>query len=271
MVIGIIALLLSLLMPSIAKAREQANRVKCASNLRQMGLAMVMYSDAGHDRSFPRTVYDPTKKQMLLDNAGYGVVDSFGKSGYVGENNVPASLFLLIKVQDLSPAVFICPSSNGTPGYANSDPKLSSNWEKIPDNLSYSLACPFPSAAATQAGFTWKNKINAEFALAADINPGTRGGGSPPNNSIGPAHDASPALMAAANSNNHRNKGQNVLYADGHVEFQPTPYCGMFRNAGFRDNIYTAGAGDGGTTDDTSLPVDERDSVMMPTDDPGGK
>jgi prepilin-type processing-associated H-X9-DG protein len=76
--------------------------------------------------------------------------------------------------------------------------------------------------------------------------------------------------MAAANSNNHRNKGQNVVYIDGHVEFQTTPYCGAHR-AGLRDQIYTAGAGDGGTCDEKSLPVDKQDSVLLPTDDPGGR
>jgi len=42
-VIGIIALLISILLPSLNKAREAANSVKCLSNVRQFGTALNMY------------------------------------------------------------------------------------------------------------------------------------------------------------------------------------------------------------------------------------
>src|SRR4051794_5509740 len=43
-VVGIIGLLVALLMPALARAREHAQRVQCAAKLRQIGLAALMHA-----------------------------------------------------------------------------------------------------------------------------------------------------------------------------------------------------------------------------------
>ena len=53
-VIGIIALLISILLPALSKARESANQIACMSNLRQLGTGMVSYLAANQGR-FPRS------------------------------------------------------------------------------------------------------------------------------------------------------------------------------------------------------------------------
>jgi len=49
-VIGIIAVLISLLLPALSKAREQAQRTKCLSNLHTAGLALNIYANENHQR-----------------------------------------------------------------------------------------------------------------------------------------------------------------------------------------------------------------------------
>ncbi len=48
-VIAIIAILLAILMPAMSRVKEQARRSTCLSNLRQLGLAWVMYADENDD------------------------------------------------------------------------------------------------------------------------------------------------------------------------------------------------------------------------------
>jgi prepilin-type N-terminal cleavage/methylation domain-containing protein/prepilin-type processing-associated H-X9-DG protein len=60
-VIGIIALLISILLPTLGRARESARRVQCQSNLRQWGQAQVMYANANKGW-LPATAQNNTKR-----------------------------------------------------------------------------------------------------------------------------------------------------------------------------------------------------------------
>ncbi|PYJ85299.1 MAG: hypothetical protein DME22_09670 [Verrucomicrobia bacterium] len=50
-VIAIIAILAGLLLPALAKAKEQGKRARCVANLKQIGLAAALYAD-DHNNSF---------------------------------------------------------------------------------------------------------------------------------------------------------------------------------------------------------------------------
>ncbi len=52
-VIGIIAVLISMLLPALTKARKQAEVITCQSNLKQIGMVLLMYSQDNKGIPFP--------------------------------------------------------------------------------------------------------------------------------------------------------------------------------------------------------------------------
>jgi len=98
-VIGIIAVLISILLPSLGRAREQAQAVKCASNLRSMGQAYVMYQNQNKQYTIPLK-----QGSLILDATTRAMVDTSNADAYWG--------VYLAQTAKLPYELFLCPSSS---------------------------------------------------------------------------------------------------------------------------------------------------------------
>src|SRR5688572_19382904 len=113
-VIGIISVLIAILLPTLGKAREQAKKVSCASNMRQVGQAIFMYANDNKG-------YTPCYYRLL---PGFGTVGQPTPSlgtymGNLAPANPPGGLGLLFSDPKLGSGqqaylktgnVFFCPS-----------------------------------------------------------------------------------------------------------------------------------------------------------------
>jgi prepilin-type N-terminal cleavage/methylation domain-containing protein/prepilin-type processing-associated H-X9-DG protein len=116
-VIAIIAVLLGLLLPAVQRARESANRIKCANNLRQMGIALNAY--AGDNGGALPVAYLPTDAD---GNTAYwfGTVDA---NGVLDKQKSPIMPYLegtviIGKCPSVPDYVRPIYSDKGTSGYA---------------------------------------------------------------------------------------------------------------------------------------------------------
>ena len=134
-VIAIIAILASLLLPALAKAKEKANQITCINNLKQWGFAMAMYADdntqfypASRDLQYVATPdNNPVWTEMYADATAsppIGLSDWFNVlPPYVsspplwqyGANNISNNIFTR------SRSIYICPTAANIP-YLPNDP-----------------------------------------------------------------------------------------------------------------------------------------------------
>jgi prepilin-type N-terminal cleavage/methylation domain-containing protein/prepilin-type processing-associated H-X9-DG protein len=147
-VIGIIAVLIGILLPAVSRAREQARRAACLSNLRQVHLALVEYAHANNDHVVIgwRKVGGGAFKQY--NSMVYTAASTMGRPEYV--------LFGRLYVAGLmkGPEAFYCPGEN--------DPKFQLN---TPDNP-WPPGADGPDAAKNvQAGYA----MNSEYYIPDDL------------------------------------------------------------------------------------------------------
>jgi prepilin-type N-terminal cleavage/methylation domain-containing protein len=258
-VVAIIALLIAILIPSLGRAKELANRSACGASLTGIIKALNLYAAENSD-SFP-LVLPPTTANKInnpVPQPSTGAPNGTGNfqqtlTSYYNSANAQlgdpmANMWLLVLKGNLGPKQFICKSDPAAPTPADQVDSSGNFYDDFGEvggvknttngNQSYSFAYMWTNT--TGAGNWWRTTVDSSLPLAADMAP-LNGTGSPVRNL---AQTLTAAQTAAnfpltVNSNNHTaGEGQNVGFADTHVEFTKNPYVGQGG-----DSIWTSSPG----------------------------
>ncbi len=226
-VIAIIAILAAILFPVFAQAREKARQTSCLSNLKQMGLATMMYTQDYDEMYPPNSVSAPAG--FAFSNTYYWFFGLIMQSGSAAKLVANAGLIQPYvkngKVQSCLSVDNMKPSSGGAPFTIDtSDAPLGYDKNVL---LTGSIAGaggtvygPFSAMAAWEAP--------AESMLMMDA-----GGTSSTFNGITPPRRLNTGLGVTfpASAGRHPGVSANVLFQDGHVKVARLNQTGLTASA----------------------------------------
>ncbi|MBX3734817.1 MAG: type II secretion system protein [Verrucomicrobiae bacterium] len=209
-VIAIIAILASLLLPSLARARSRADQTRCRSNLKQIGLAIVLYA-ADHQDHMPYAWwYNAGNDSADVNNFHFLLQRYFESRSFAAGTRDTNSGF--------GRTIYPCPQrlkENHYRNYRQYRPGVPGNPWKISYALSQFTLVSFPPSVASPR--TWKLGDVPQPAgtlSGADVShelnhPAITHLGRTPEglHDVGWRHGAS-----------HPEGAANVLYFDGHVD-----------------------------------------------------
>jgi len=231
-VIAIIAMLMSILMPALAKVKAIAQRLMCGTNLSGIGKTMHLYA-TDFDDDFPvaggpeatwGTIGTITDCAAVEPRSGWTLeATAYGRPGQ-NKITISSSLYLLVKYEEVQPKQFICKSDIGAEVFGVSgEDQLTDYWDfcsHAGKNCSYSYHMPY-----------YDQQRNPGFPLTSTSEPG-----SPVCADRSPFLDTNVTEDALtvfiedpdrAVSAPHQFEGQNVMFCDAHVEFLRLPMVGI--------------------------------------------
>jgi prepilin-type N-terminal cleavage/methylation domain-containing protein len=235
-VIGIIALLISILLPALNRAREQANRTKCLANLHSIGQMVNMYANAS--KGFIPIGY----------SGGSGGSGSFGSNYWLCRSNSKGIRFMglgllypagLITQSAAEGPMFYCPSTNAETDHSFNtednpwiDTVIATGAGSTRAAYSHRSSDPTSERPVGQRGIMWGTAPG--FAFLA--NPDAPCNGEASNQPHLPAQMMKLAKMKTRAIVSDLNiasrvkvahvKGLNVLSADGSARYVDLQYIG---------------------------------------------
>jgi len=241
-VIAIIAILAGMLLPALARAREEGRRAVCKSNLGQLAKAATAYSEP-HGDFWPS--YAGSGPATSTAVGAWGTVSGDGvvvnNAVRFAWNDPQCSVAILYPAYIDNPKVFGCPSTEDTPEiWIRSDPTEGSSFWKTfgGPGAGSTFAVPTLTPALVRGPKqynTWSSYSYDHQLHFRDVTPGT---------AVAADMDGSSATDPDSELANH-DSGQNIMYFDSHVAWKAT----NFASNDPLDNIYTAEAGWGVDTD----------------------